>query len=570
MRYFILFIILVSLLCTRPERDNPFDHQSSTYGPPTVIAQKDTTVDINDSIKISAEAKDNRGIDKLIWYGAVADTSDTSFIIISFADTGKDTVFVVAIDIDGVESNEDTVIITVTKGLPIIEPKNDTIVSESIDFIITAKAYDSNKSGTIISYLWDIGGDGWDDTTSDSLYSVNSTIGDTNLIIYAAIDDDNIMATDTFNLIFNHIPSNAILNTDSLWEEFDIFTKVGRLYCEVNAFDPDGLLDTLTYTVMISEDSLDWSVVYAGDSSEFILKNLKSQKTYFYKIKVCDLLGDSLVVNGLFTSPTGPAIPDGMVFVPLEDSSFIMGSENGSSNEEPVHVVNFTHNLWIDTTEVTQYMYSTVLSDPDHGYENYSSPNWNQDDGIGDSIPAYFVNWYDAALYCNSLSKIRKQDTVYTYDSIIGIPGNYCELTNIEIDYSKTGYRLPTEAEWEYACGVGDTTMYYWGSNGSLADDYAWHGSNSSYIVQGVAQKLPNSLNLYDISGNLWEWCNDNYGSYTADTLTDPTGLVSGNYKVKRGGAWNLNSYYLRTTVRNSSTPYSADIYIGFRTVLPD
>lgn len=570
MRFFLLFVILASLLCTTPERDNPFDHQSSIYGPPTVIAQKDTIVDINDSIKISAEAKDNRGIDKLIWYGAVSDTSDTSFITVSFSDTGKDTLFVIAVDIDGVESNEDTVIVTVTKGLPVIVPKSDTIISESIDFPIIVKAYDTNKSGKIMSYLWDIGGDGWEDTTSDSVYFVNSTIGDTNKIVYAVIDDDFIMAVDTFNLIFNHIPTDVTFKRDTLWKEFSIVSKVGKLSCEIIGSDPDGVLDTLTYSVSISEDSINWSVVYIGSDSEIVINSIKSNEDYFYRVVVRDLFGDSLIVNGVFTSPTGPPIPDGMVFIALKDSSFTMGSDNGSSNEEPVHVVKFTHDLWIDSTEVTQYMYDIILSDSIYGYKNYSSPNWNQDDGIGDSIPAYFVNWYDAALFCNILSKIRKKDTVYIYDFIIGIPGNDCELINIDIDYSKTGYRLPTEAEWEYVCGAGDTTTYFWGSNGSNADDYCWYGSNSGYIVQGVAQKSPNKLSLYDMSGNLWEWCNDNYGSYSSDTLTDPSGPESGNYKVKRGGAWNLNSYYLRTTARNSSTPTSADIYIGFRTVLPD
>lgn len=569
-KFYIIAFFLIIFFCTTPERSNPFDQESSTYGPPKVIAQKDTTVDINDTVFISAIASDNRGIDKLIWYGDFSDTCDTNFIIASFSDTGQYAIFVIAVDIDGVESNEDTVNINVTNGLPFIYKISDTLLSETVNLQINIKAYDTNKSGRIIKYLWDLGGDGWNDTTVDSTYTIKSTIGDTNNIICGVMDDDETVVTDTFIVIFNRVPISAEFAIDSSWEDFDIMSRLGKLNCIIEALDPDGAEDILTYNLLISEDSLSWSTAYHGDSTSFLIENLKAQKRYFYLLNVKDIFGDSLLIVGSFTTPTGPAIPDGMVFITSKDSSFLMGSDNGAYNEDPAHMINFTYDFWMDTTEVTQLTYNSVLNDSEFGFDNYTMPNWNETNGIGDSIPAYNVNWYDAAIYCNILSKINNLDTVYVYSSITGIPGNDCELENLEIDYTKLGYRLPTEAEWEYACRGGDTTTYFWGTTSSLIDDYIWYGSNSDYTIHGIAQKLPNSNNLFDISGNLWEWCNDNYGDYMSDTLTDPTGPLSGSYKVKRGGAWNLSSYFLRVAVRNSSAPTSGDIYIGFRAVLPE
>lgn len=564
---FITLIFATFILCSTPERTNPFDENSTIYGPPIVIAQNDTTIDINDSIIIRVIAKDNRGIEKYLWYGAINDTSDTNFIKTSFSDTGSDTIYVKVIDTDGVESNEDSLIIKVTMGVPSLTGINDTIVSELSDFVVTPKVKDVNLGGAIVFYMWDIGGNGWDDTTSDSTYVFSSSIGDTNIIIWGAIDDDGIIVSDTFTLIFNNAPDSASFSVESDWRSFDLISLVGDLGVSFYYSDPDGE-DSLRALLSFSEDSLEWKSVYQGSDNETIVQGLKAKCKIYWNLKVFDLLGDSLELKGSFISPDGPPIPDGMKIIYAKDSSFEMGSESGSSNERPIHTVNFTYSFWMDTTEVTQKKYEDIMSDSVFGFQDYRTPNWSKSFGVGDSFPAYFVNWYDAALYCNVLSKMNNYDTIYSYGEIIGTPGNDCELTNITINYDVVGYRLPTEAEWEYACRAGSYFDHFWSGD---IDDYAWYSGNSDYEIHPVGEKLPNGNGLYDISGNLWEWCNDFYGSYDAEDATDPVGpLVESSYKVKRGGAWNLTSSYLRSAARNSSRSTSADAYIGFRAVFPE
>lgn len=134
----------------------------------------------------------------------------------------------------------------------------------------------------------------------------------------------------------------------------------------------------------------------------------------------------------------------------------------------------------------------------------------------------------------------------------------------------KTGktFRLPTEAEWEYAARGGKKSKGYKYSGSNNIDDVAWYYGNSNNKTHPVKTKRPNELGIYDMSGNVWEWCSDNYGAYSSSSQTNPTGPSSGSYRVDRGGSWHYNAGSCRVSTRFFSNPSDGYYYLGFRLAL--
>jgi len=216
----------------------------------------------------------------------------------------------------------------------------------------------------------------------------------------------------------------------------------------------------------------------------------------------------------------------GIKFVFIPKGSFIMGSvdNEGESNEHPQHKVNLD-SYWMGIYEITQKQYQSLMD---------KNPSYFK----GENLPVEQVTWDDAVEFCNKFS-----------------------------DKYKVKMRLPTEAEWEYACRAGTDTKYYWGNE--LNGDYCWYGVNSGEKTHAVGEKKPNRWGLYDMSGNVWEWCLDWYNDkyYIISSSDNPQGPNLGYYRVLRGGG-RSREYCHRSTCRSSDEPVSASDTNGFRVVI--
>jgi formylglycine-generating enzyme required for sulfatase activity len=265
-----------------------------------------------------------------------------------------------------------------------------------------------------------------------------------------------------------------------------------------------------------------------------------------------------------------------------------MGELTTTENEQPVHTVNFTHDFWMDTTEVCQGEYDSLMK---RAYGNsYIRPTWNATNGLGPNFAAYSIEWGSAALFCNARSKAEGlPDTAYSYSKIIGKLGDICTLQNVSSNLHAIAYRLPTEAEWEYACKGGTFTDFYWGKNfkpypstsAEIAEigQYAIFSYNSSslpkdkktdtayYGVNEVARKKPNNYGLYDIVGNVSEWCEDWDNYYSWGEATDPVSRTVSLQQIRKGGNWGNIPSYLRAADRAFETPDYKFLFCGFRCV---
>ena len=217
----------------------------------------------------------------------------------------------------------------------------------------------------------------------------------------------------------------------------------------------------------------------------------------------------------------------------------------------------------MDSTEVTTNDFKNVMG----YYIAYYSLNF---------YPVEYITWYDAILYCNKRSNLYGMDTCYTYTSK-SISGQRCNnLDNLSCDFTKKGYRLPTEAEWEYACRAGMEGAYDFGAADKLRQN-AWFADNADEKTHPVGQKKPNRWGLHDMYGNVAEWCEDVYSTnyYQASAPVDPTGPPSegkDTKRVMRGGSWKASADMCRATFRQGQRTGDTDAcfytdYCGFRCV---
>jgi formylglycine-generating enzyme required for sulfatase activity len=272
--------------------------------------------------------------------------------------------------------------------------------------------------------------------------------------------------------------------------------------------------------------------------------------------------------------------PPETVVVPA--GTFQMG-EVGIPGSEPVHPVTISHDLIVSATEVTHAVwtetYDWALANG-YAFEDFDAHGrgamGGQQTGAGSTHvatePVVQVEWYDAVLWCNARSEREGRTPCYYTDAAhtLVYRSGRDDLANDEVDWEADGYRLPTEAEWEYSCRAGTTTLYYWGSGidaASLDPNAWWHG-NSGLRTQPVRGRTANAWGLYDVSGNVYEWVWDRFAStyYAQSPAADPRGPDTGN-RLVRGGGFDQPYGPLRSGHRTVGLAYSESSDLGFRFV---
>ena len=231
----------------------------------------------------------------------------------------------------------------------------------------------------------------------------------------------------------------------------------------------------------------------------------------------------------------------GMKFVPIPAGTFTMGSPFGEKDRyynERQHQVTLTKSFYMGRTEVTQGQWKKVM-----GTEPWKGESFVQE---GDDYPAVDFSWNDAVEFCKKLSAMENRV-----------------------------YRLPTEAEWEYACRGGSKTAFSFGDDEVDLSKYAWWGgivgngnAKGEQYAHQVGQKLPNAFGLHDMHGNVWEWCSDWFSRYPSGPLTDPQGPNTGSSRVLRGGSWDNGPYSVRCANRYDYAPDYRSSHGGFRLLL--
>jgi len=318
---------------------------------------------------------------------------------------------------------------------------------------------------------------------------------------------------------------------------------------------PDIQVETeYSYGTIKVESNADGSVYvdndYVCSISKGTIKTLKNIKTGSHTVKVktddetkteyVTVQKNSTSSLNFYFAPASTG-DDNMVFV--QGGTFQMGS-NEEADEKPIHTVT-VNDFYIGKYEVTQKEWKEVMG------KNPS--NWK-----GDELPVERVSWYDAVEFCNKKSEKEGLQKCYSGSG-----------KNITCNFNANGYRLPTEAEWEYAARGGNKSRDYTYSGSNSIGDVAWCSSNSGSKTHPVGKKQSNELGIYDMSGNVWEWCNDWYDSnyYSSSPRNNPPGASVGFRRVDRGGGWDGSAGYCRVADRSISNPGYSYINVGFRLV---
>ena len=271
-----------------------------------------------------------------------------------------------------------------------------------------------------------------------------------------------------------------------------------------------------------------------------------------------------------------------------------MGSPGGAAGEPERSSDETQHSITVSSFSMSKYPVTQKEYEAVMGYNPSYFQGSNLPAGVNsDNLPVEQVTWFDAVKFCNELSQNEGLEQVYTI-TVTSTNGDHITGATVSADWTKKGYRLPTETEWEYACrgnyankateyntkpfGIGDGTKmvsgmanFYTGWPYELPGGQYYDSAEPGNLdrTSAVGSYKANNYGLYDMHGNVWEWCWDWYGTYPSDGKKDYTGASSGSDRVIRGGSWYYNAQYLRSAVRLNVDPDDRDRDLGFRVVCP-
>ena len=384
------------------------------------------------------------------------------------------------------------------------------------------------------------------DWTASSAYdwlTVSPTSGKGDATLTLTVADNPSVNSRTGSILFKTADEEKEITITQPGRTLSVSATEISIDEEGGTSDPITVTTDGTYTVTSSES---WATISQSGNSFTVtaaaltgdtrtttitvsLTGLKNGESLFRNIKVWQgVASQDFTVTG-----NGKTVTFKMIKV--MPGTFQMGSESGDSDEKPVHQVTLTNTYFMGETEVTQGLWYAVM-----GQSPTSDGNkWESQYGIGDNYPAYRISYEDCQKFLTKLNQLTGQQ-----------------------------FRFPTEAEWEFAAKGGTQSQGYTYAGSNTIGDVAWYTDNSGSKTHEVKTKKANELGLYDMSGNVWEWCADWYGSYSSGAQTNPTGATSGSDRVFRGGGWGSTATNCRVANRSYITPSYRHDGLGFRLAL--